>query len=97
MDVFSLTGTHKILNVVYAIGNSGYCPFWFFIGGACYFVNVSATEIGGELSDTGLGITKIRDTANVLAQIQAIKENNNIRIKITVSNTVGFIIKFLIS
>lgn len=91
MDVFSLTGTHKIINVVYSIGNLGYCPFWFFIGGACYFVNVTATAIGGELSDTGLGITKIHDTTNVLTRIQAIKENNNIRIKITVNNTVGFI------
>lgn len=91
MDVFSLTGTHKILNVVYAIGNLGYCPFWFLLGGACYFVNVAAIAIGGELSDTGLGITKIHDPSNVLTRMQAIKENNNIRIKITVSNTVGFI------
>ena len=80
------------MNVVYGIGNLGYCPFWTIIGDACYFLNINATEITDELSSAGVETTKISDDHNRLLRIQAARApGNNIRIKIYTNATLGFI------
>lgn len=93
IDTFSVTEPNHILNVVYDIGNLGYCPFIFIIGAAFYCVNISGTVIGDSLSTSGIYVAKLDEAPSVMQDIMAIRENpqSNIRIKIRLSQGIGFL------
>lgn len=92
--MFSVSDPNRALNVTYTVGNAGYWPFWLYVESACYFCNVSGTEVGTSIGSAGISFTEIRDPNDMVTNIQAVKNtagSGNVRIKISVKQATNFI------
>ena len=91
IDIFSGSNPNQALNVTYNISNMGYCPYWIYVGGACYWLNVAGTKVNDTISTAGIESVKLSDPTNIVTSIMAVKDSGNIRIKLTLNSAISYI------